>query len=340
MYSRERVVATLQRERTDRPPWIEIGFHPSIMEKISGRSFIATGSGFFPISTDLEWKAELDRWVELAVKIGLDGVALKNWGVSFPSELGHQMEGGTLKSIEAIDRIIERRPSFIKPGFIENAEYLKKRCHESGLAVFYETHFGIGPAINSIGFADFCTFAIDDPTIILRFWDYFAEGLRPVIELFHQLEPDFLVVGDDIAFGQGTYLSPTLMRELVFPHFATMAELITLPWIYHSDGNLIHVFEDLLLLGMKAIHPIEPYGTMDIESLKQTHGDRIVLAGNLDMNLIANGTPDEIAAEVVRIFDAVGRGGGWILSSSNSIDSGASPENVVAMGRTISACLY
>ena len=45
------------------------------MARILGKPFFATGSGFFPVSTDLDWRAELDRWVELAVEIGLDGVA-------------------------------------------------------------------------------------------------------------------------------------------------------------------------------------------------------------------------------------------------------------------------
>ncbi len=340
MNSRERVVATLLRRPADRPPWVEIGFHPSIMSRIIGKEFVATGSGFFPLADDLDWKAELDRWVELALRIGLDALALKNWGVAFPGELGHQMAGGTLKTIEDIERIIALAPPFIKPTFRRNADYLKTRCHEEGLACFFETHFGIGPCISSIGFADFCTIALERPEIILRFWDFFAAGLIPVLDLFHELEPDFILIGDDIAYGQGPYLSPELMRRVVFPHFQRMAARIEAPWMYHSDGNLLPVIEDLLELGMSAIHPIEPYGTMDIVRLKQEYGDRVVLAGNLDMNLIASATPETIEREVARLFHTVGTGGGWILSSSNSIDSGADPENVIAMGRAIRRCAY
>lgn len=340
MIPRERIAATLERRPTDRPPWVEIGFHPSIMSKILGKPLIATGSGFFPLPTDSDWKPEIDRWIELARRIGLDALALKNWGVSFPSHLGNQMAGGTIKTMDDVERIIELAPSFIKPGFPEQAAYLKQRCHEEGLACFFETHFGIGPCVNSIGFADFCTYALEQPEIILRFWDYFAAGLLPVLDLFHELAPDFILLGDDIAFGQGTYLSPALMRELVFPHFTRMAGHISLPWIYHSDGNLIEVIEDLLRLGMKAVHPIEPYGTMDIELLKREYGERVVLAGNLDMNYIANATPEVIGREVRTLFDRVGYDGGWILSSSNSIDSGAKPVNVIAMGQAIAECLY
>ena len=65
-----------------------------------------------------------------------------------------------------------------------------------------------------------------------------------------------------------------------------------------------------------------------------------MLAGNLDMNLIANGTPQEIHYAVQHLFDGVGQDGGWILGSSNSIDSGADPRNVRAMGEAVRSLSY
>ena len=100
------------------------------------------------------------------------------------------------------------------------------------------------------------------------------------------------------------------------------------------------VMDDLVALGMNAIHPIEPYGTMDIVEVKRQYGELIVVAGNLDMNMIANGTPRDIHDAVQRLFDRVGQGGGWILGSSNSIDSGADPENVRAMGKAVRSLSY
>lgn len=76
------------------------------------------------------------------------------------------------------------------------------------------------------------------------------------------------MIGDDIAFGSDPYFHPDVMRKLVFSHWKRMAAKINLPWLYHSDGNLLPVMEDLLGLGMNAIHPIEPYGTMDTAPLR------------------------------------------------------------------------
>jgi hypothetical protein len=340
MTSRERAVNTLLRRPTDRPPWIEIGFHPTMVARLSGRTTAASGSGFFPLEDPAEYERDIDTWVEVALEIGLDALALKNWGIAFPSERGHAMDGGTIKSLEDVERIIEENPPFIRPAFSACAPILLRKCHEAGLACFFETSFGMGTALASIGFADLCLFSVEHPEIVERFWDYCEQGFAPVYELFHRLQPDFIVLGDDIAFGQGTYFSPQAMREIVFPNWRRRARTISLPWLFHSDGNLLPVMEDLLSLGMNAIHPIEPYGTMDIVQLKRDIGHRVCLAGNLDMNIIAGGTPEEIRREVRWLFEQVGSGGGWMLSSSNSIDSGARPENVRAMGKAVRELSY
>jgi uroporphyrinogen decarboxylase len=334
------VLATLNRQPTDRPPWIEIGFHPTIVSALTGKAVRSGGSGFFPMEDPAAYEREVEIWAQMALDVGLDALALKNWGVAFPSERGHAMDGGTIKSVEDVERIMESTPTFIRESFEACAPILLRTCREAGLACFFETSFGMGVAQSSIGFADLCVFALEKPEIIRRFWDYCEQGFTPLYRRMQELEPDFLLLGDDIAYGHATYLSPQLMRDLVFPHWRRMARKLHLPWIYHSDGNLTDVMDDLLDLGMRGLHPIEPYGTMDIVDLKRQYGDRVTLAGNLDMNIIANGTPQDIQHEVRRLFREVGTDGGWILSSSNSIDGGASPDNVRAMGGSLRELSY
>ena len=42
-----------------------------------------------------------------------------------------------------------------------------------------------------------------------------------------------------------------------------VAESITIPWIFHSDGNLDAALDDLVDLGIAGLRPVEP-GAMDI----------------------------------------------------------------------------
>jgi hypothetical protein len=47
--SRKRVFATLNRQPTDPPPWIETGFHPTIVSALTGKAVHSGVSDFFPL---------------------------------------------------------------------------------------------------------------------------------------------------------------------------------------------------------------------------------------------------------------------------------------------------
>ena len=57
--------------------------------------------------------------------------------------------------------------------------------------------------------------------------------------------------------------------------------------------------------------------------------------GNIDCaHLLCEGTPDEVVAETRRVIEAAAPGGGFVLTSSNSIHNGVRLENYMAMLET------
>jgi uroporphyrinogen decarboxylase len=90
------------------------------------------------------------------------------------------------------------------------------------------------------------------------------------------------------------------------------------------------VLPDLADLGVAAINPLEPEA-MDIVQTKKDWGHRFCLLGNVSVHLLAVGTPAEVEAEVRRLLREVAPGGGYVLSSGNSLASYCRPENVQAM---------
>jgi uroporphyrinogen decarboxylase len=89
-----------------------------------------------------------------------------------------------------------------------------------------------------------------------------------------------------------------------------------------------------LKLGQSGIHPIEPEA-MDIRQLKKEYGSRVCLIGNVDVDLLSTGTPEEIEKVVRELIRDIAPGGGYILSSGNSIPSYAKVQNVIAMGEAL-----
>ena len=74
---------------------------------------------------------------------------------------------------------------------------------------------------------------------------------------------------------------------------------------------------------------------MDIVEVKRNWGHRICLLGNVDVHLLATGSPRQVSQEVRRLLREVGPGGGYILSSGNSLASYCKPEKVRAMIDTL-----
>jgi uroporphyrinogen decarboxylase len=101
----------------------------------------------------------------------------------------------------------------------------------------------------------------------------------------------------------------------------------------HSDGNLWPILDDLIAAGFDGIHPIQPQ-SMDIGDVKRHCAGRACVLGNIDcMYLLPQGTTDEVEQAVRDTLRVAAPGGGYILSSSNSIHPDVKAENAIAMFR-------
>lgn len=142
---------------------------------------------------------------------------------------------------------------------------------------------------------------------------------------------------DDIAHTNGTMLSPAMLREYLFPWYRRMAERCHASgrlFFMHSDGNLTSVIDDLIALGLDALHPIDPTA-MDLAEIKRRWGDRLCLFGNVDTELLRSGTPNQIRDRVLEILRDAAPGGGCAIGSGNSVPEWAAFENYTAMRETV-----
>lgn len=144
-------------------------------------------------------------------------------------------------------------------------------------------------------------------------------------------------LSDDLAHCGGLLVAPGVLRRLVFPYYRELAALCRaqgLLFVFHSDGNLWEVMDDLLEIGFQALHPIEPKA-MDIVEVKRRYVGRLCVIGNIDLGYtLTRGTPAEVAQEVRERIRALAPGGGYCLGSSNSITEYVPLENYRAMIET------
>ena len=150
---------------------------------------------------------------------------------------------------------------------------------------------------------------------------------------------DFVWTGDDYACKTGPMMSPDQFRELFYPGLCRVMggfKELGLPIIKHPDGLLWPLIDMIIDSGIDCLDPIDPQAGMDLAQVKEKYGDRVALKGNVDCAATMTfGTPEETAAATRKAISIGGPGGGFILSSSNSIHSAIKPENYLALMQTL-----
>ncbi|MCE5184652.1 MAG: hypothetical protein LLF76_00810 [Planctomycetaceae bacterium] len=153
-----------------------------------------------------------------------------------------------------------------------------------------------------------------------------------------EVRPDFLCVG-----GSGTlvYQTVDIFRQLAFPAVKRVIELATdagIPTHVHSCGpeaELVKIFAQETTLSV--IDPLEspPMGDCDLAVLKKLYGDRIVLKGNLHtVNVMLNGSVDDVVAASKKAIDDAAANGRFILSTADQCGRDTPDENLFAMVET------
>jgi len=143
-----------------------------------------------------------------------------------------------------------------------------------------------------------------------------------------------LWLADDIAYTEGLLFSPRIMRKHLFPWYKRIGDVAARynkPFLFHSDGDLRPILDDLIDCGFNAIQPIEPKA-MPIGELKRDYGKKLCLVGNIDLgSTLTLGTPEEVRAEVRDRIRLLAPGGGYCVGSSNSVTNYVPLENFRAM---------
>lgn len=134
-----------------------------------------------------------------------------------------------------------------------------------------------------------------------------------------------IILGDDIAYRRGPYVNPRHLRSTYFPFLTLMtatAQDMGLAVVFHSDGNLWPVWEDLLQTGVDGIHGLEPYASMSLALARQRSPDTLCLWGNLDVGWLMN-LPDrtQIRAHLATLLGPA-LGTPLIFGSSSGLHAG------------------
>jgi uroporphyrinogen decarboxylase len=330
MSNRERVTVALKGAEPDRVPYCELAIDRAFAAK-------ALGWNEKPKVNALEQNNPftLEEAKQVSAGLGLDNLFyLRRQPVyteTFTDADGRCFPGGgSIKTMDDLDMIALPDPHS-DAFYAEAADFA---ANKGDYAAFFLTRGGLAPAMLSMGIDHFCISLYTDPDLVKQLLDLYFDWMEVVVERICQLDFDAFCMADDFAMNTGMMISPQSFEDLIMPYYRRIAKKMTIPWIFHSDGNIQQAIDMLADVGVSGIHPVED-GAMDIRATKAAYDRRLCILGNVNMDLLGAGTPEEVEKVVRELIRDVAPGGGYIMTSGNSLADYLKPECVRAISRTI-----
>ncbi|MFA5398968.1 MAG: uroporphyrinogen decarboxylase family protein [Dehalococcoidia bacterium] len=138
---------------------------------------------------------------------------------------------------------------------------------------------------------------------------------------------------DDLGFKGGTILSPRFLRKYYMPRLKRISDACHRHgklFLLHSCGQVMSIMDDLINAGIDARHSFEDT-ILPVEQWYDKFHDRLAILGGVDMDLMANGTAEQVAQRTRRILEHCAPGGGYCMGTGNSVANYVRIENYYAM---------
>ncbi len=352
MNSRERILKALDNEQPDRLPIFELYINES--------SIVRLAKILMPEQVKIEAGMDrfgeeslevLDLYCSLIEELGLDAtctnfsIGIKKIGVDrgrdkfgtvyFLSEHGEPMPvDGPIKTPE--DLLGFDMVSKLEADDFSRVKYVidkvgKEKAHFVSITDPFKVSWRRRGSMQEL----LIDFALN-PQMVQDLARIATDFDKAAIDMIAEVGADAVTVPGDLAGEYTTIMSPKHYREFIKPYHKEIvdhAHKKGLKIIKHTDGNVWPILDDFLEVGFDGFHPIQPQ-CMDIGEVKAYLAGKMCVMGNIDCrDLLVSGTEEEVEQTVKETIEKAATGGGYIISSSNSIHPNVKPENYITMVR-------
>ena len=225
-----------------------------------------------------------------------------------------------------------------------------QRALDQSLATYLETKALIGDvlllgnlgtkagfmALFSPNYLEYMGYLVsDDPELVDRVYE--ANTSKSVQRVAH-LPADWaelcpaVFIGEDMAYNSAPMVSPDFLRHHYWPRLERIVDAYHakgIKVVFHSDGNLMPVLDDLLAVGVDGLNPIEVAAGMDPVELRNRWPRLLLFGGIGHSSLLAHGTPAEVAAATRRAI--TGASPGYFVGSDTELGDDIPLDNIRAM---------
>lgn len=189
-----------------------------------------------------------------------------------------------------------------------------------------------------------------DPIIRPRFTRYLLDRLSEFFDEYHRrvFEAagdviDISQVTDDYGSQSGLLISPQMFDNFYRGYIQKgidLAQSYGVRVLHHDDGDIRQLLPRFVDMKMDILNPIQwRCGDWDLDWLKDNFGNRLCFHGGIDnQHTLPFGTPEDVAVEVQRIKETLGKDGtGLIIAPCHNIQANTPIENIITLFEAASA---
>lgn len=320
MNSRERVMTALQHREPDRVPRFEIWID-TLLDELSQTD---PASAYVNLGQDCVMMPTRNPSESNAWKNGID-----EWGRVWRNGM---FTGGVIDTVADIQRYSP--PLVDVEQYYDSSQTRAVREAYPDHCLIFGTHIGpFTASYMAMGFERFFLRLVDDPAFVQRLLEARTEWCIAMYQKAISLGAEILILGDDVAYGNGPMISPRMWRQLIWPWHRQIVEALDMPVIWHSDGDIGPLLPMAIEAGFVGIHGLDAIAGMDLAGIKREYGRDLVLVGNVDVRVLFGSDLKAVRKEVDRCIAQGASGGGYMLASCNSISAGMNPAAVAELFR-------
>jgi hypothetical protein len=188
-----------------------------------------------------------------------------------------------------------------------------------------------------VGLERFAYLTADEPGLVEEWLEARNQAeLRRVAAIADPELIPIVLTYDDIAYKNSLIFSPTWLRRYWVPRLARLNQA----WherdavcLFHSDGYLWSILDDLVAAGIDGLNPLEALAGMKVGEVRARYPS-LFLTGGIDVSqLLTYGTPDEVRAACEQAIAEAG-GVGYFLGSTTELHPDVSLDCAIAMFET------
>jgi len=161
------------------------------------------------------------------------------------------------------------------------------------------------------------------PDLMTAWFDRYADWLCGLVDSLVEAGVDILTLSDDWGSNQTMLFSPAMWRRMIKPYTERVVQHARgrgLPVNLHSDGYIMSIMDDLVEMGYSMLHPVQESAGMDPQTIKTDYGDHLVIYGSLDVvdGLLAY-EGEALRQYISARFAIYAPGGGFIFNTGHFV---------------------